>query len=88
MAFVSGDKHMTHKLINLKSHLIDLIKLLLLKPTITITVYLELNILCIYKLYFRHILLSYYKFKHNLARVNHSYHIRNKENINICLFKH
>lgn len=47
--------------------------------------YLELNVLCINKLYFKNILLSLYRFKHKLAIVNHSYNTRYKENIDICV---
>lgn len=69
----------------LKITLNRLIKLLLLKPTYYCnnSAYLELNVPCIYQLYCRHILLSFYKFKLNLAKVNHSYNTRYKENINI-----
>jgi len=47
--------------------------------------YLELNVSCIQNLYFRNILLSSYRFRHNLAKVNHEYNNRYKENINICV---
>jgi len=47
--------------------------------------YSELNVSCIYKLHFINILLSFYRFKHNLVRVNNSCNTRYKENINICV---
>ena len=47
--------------------------------------YLELNVSYFQNLRYRNILFSLYRFKHNLARVNHSYNTRYKDNINICV---
>ena len=71
----------------LKITLNRLIKFLLLRPVYysNDSAYLELNVSCLQNLYYKNILLSLYRFKHNLARVNHSYNTRYKENINICV---
>lgn len=71
----------------LKITLNRLIKFSLLKPMYysNESAYSELNVSCIQNLYYRNILLSLYRFKHNLAQVNHSHNTRYKENINMCV---